>query len=476
MARFSVLGSAHIRVTGQMVGNTVSRIRQGDVRTSFGGTGLTLAVELASFGHDVAFGTVVSDTSINSMILDSMRLAGIAIHAEYKRLPDAGDCEHFLPNGELWSRIIARPIEKVPFRDKQLAALLDKGDEIIVECCLHPATLLSVVRRAAVQNKRVWVVGATEFGAAKLVPLIVDECRIAGLFLKDDEMMALLQEANGTAGFGNHGRPSASLIARMISGHVVVTKDDIETLRIWDPAGRETQTEFSAIRNGIGSMGVWPEATDRFMAMTINHFVSDPDLFLDEAAMVCGEAIQKELIARICTTPTDPLEARIGVLMRDALTGLGNRHAVQSFLARLQPENPIALLMFDVDHFKRINDTFGHDMGDVVLAALGKLLRDGVRDGDRPFRIGGEELFVILPDTDEEVAREVAERIRMTIESYPFTHGQVTCSVGVVAGLARDFHAMQEKSDQALYAAKHGGRNQVVCASSLEALRSPEVA
>ena len=159
--------------------------------------------------------------------------------------------------------------------------------------------------------------------------------------------------------------------------------------------------------------------------------------------------------------------------IRDALTGLFNRGFLEEALAIEQQRavrrgSPIGVMMLDVDHFKRFNDTFGHDAGDALLRGMGAILRRTVREGDMPCRYGGEEFVVILPGADLNGTRQRAEVLRAAIEQWNPQHngrslGTVTVSVGVAAfPLHGDTgQAVLKMADQALYAAKHAGRNRI---------------
>jgi two-component system, cell cycle response regulator len=168
----------------------------------------------------------------------------------------------------------------------------------------------------------------------------------------------------------------------------------------------------------------------------------------------------------------------------DPLTGILNRRAFSSALQREfaqadRLESELSLLLLDIDKFKSVNDTHGHQTGDDVLAAVGRLLPGNLRPYDYTARWGGEEFVVALPHTDEEGARRVAERIRASIEALKLTTAAgapltVTASIGVaVRGPAERLAELVERADQAMYTAKRGGRNQVVLAErSVRVLQS----
>ncbi|WP_416310441.1 diguanylate cyclase [Pseudomonas sp. W03] len=166
---------------------------------------------------------------------------------------------------------------------------------------------------------------------------------------------------------------------------------------------------------------------------------------------------------------------------RDPLTGLQNRRSFDDRLAaelrRAQRERtPLALLLIDVDYFKRFNDTYGHPAGDDCLRSVGQLLADNVRrPGDLTARYGGEELAVILPNTDSAGAQAVAEQILQNLWQSNLTHvgsplGRVTASIGIAAlpaGADASVADLISAADQALYRAKAAGRNRLDCAPDL---------
>jgi diguanylate cyclase (GGDEF)-like protein len=156
----------------------------------------------------------------------------------------------------------------------------------------------------------------------------------------------------------------------------------------------------------------------------------------------------------------------------DSLTGLYNRRFLRDAVQRqiavaTRTGKPFSLILFDLDHFKRVNDAFGHDAGDVVLAQTARVLMSIVRSSDFAVRHGGEEFAVLLPDTNLAVAAERAEEIRQAIESNVCICGtevlRVTASFGVVQFEAgADDAALLTAVDAAMYAAKAAGRNRVV--------------
>ncbi|MGH6860710.1 MAG: PleD family two-component system response regulator [Phyllobacterium sp.] len=163
----------------------------------------------------------------------------------------------------------------------------------------------------------------------------------------------------------------------------------------------------------------------------------------------------------------------------DSLTGLHNRLYLETHLATLfkravERRRPLSILMTDIDRFKLVNDTYGHDGGDEVLREFAQRLRRNVRGSDLASRYGGEEFFIVMPDTESTLASIVAERIRREVASSPFiidengTSVAMTISVGIASVLASGdtVQNLLKRADDALYGAKAAGRNKVVSAAA----------
>jgi len=191
---------------------------------------------------------------------------------------------------------------------------------------------------------------------------------------------------------------------------------------------------------------------------------------------------RNELLARVRTQLRrkryadhlrDTIEETVGLAMTDGLTGLNNRRFMDTHL-KTQIEQcaaagtPLSLLIADIDYFKAVNDTWGHDAGDAVLREMAGRLRRDIRTGDLACRLGGEEFVVVMPDTDLETARRIGERLRHEVASTPFevrpgVPVSITLSVGLSALQPGDSLAsLMKRADEALYLAKHEGRNRVV--------------
>lgn len=193
---------------------------------------------------------------------------------------------------------------------------------------------------------------------------------------------------------------------------------------------------------------------------------------------------KNELLARVRTQVKrkryterlrDNVQMSIEMAITDPLTGLYNRRYMETHLARLVEQagnrgKPLAVLVVDVDYFKAINDSYGHDAGDDVLREFALRMRKSVRNIDLACRYGGEEFVIVMPETDMGVAAMVGERLRRLVANEPFAVQQgerrlgVTISIGIAALAGPDdtAAALLKRADRALYRAKRDGRNRVV--------------
>jgi diguanylate cyclase (GGDEF)-like protein len=168
---------------------------------------------------------------------------------------------------------------------------------------------------------------------------------------------------------------------------------------------------------------------------------------------------------------------------RDSMTGLHNRRALFEQAPREEARcerygTPLSLVMFDIDHFKTVNDRFGHAAGDEVICEAAARVACALRDVDAAFRLGGEEFIVLLPCTDIDAAVAVAERLRLAVQAMPMPSigTRVTASFGVtqLASGREDWEAAMRRADTALYRAKDEGRNRVFAMASPEHSRAPQ--
>lgn len=200
-------------------------------------------------------------------------------------------------------------------------------------------------------------------------------------------------------------------------------------------------------------------------------FVQDPfQIGLFVVSMIYGYALTMALLLVLFREKQVELA---DLAEQDPLTGLFNRLSLEHIAERemqraLDQRLPLSLLLIDLDHFKEINDRFGHQAGDRVLCRAASLIQEVIRDSDFAFRYGGEEFMVLLPGADSDQAERVAERLRREMGQCDFRLGDQTVRLRASLGVLECFPERMSwddcvgRADTALYEAKRGGRNQVV--------------
>ena len=240
--------------------------------------------------------------------------------------------------------------------------------------------------------------------------------------------------------------------------HFDLTEREVDSFLIGLESGiRETAELLSLpVAEGLGHQELVDEARQRMVSVSL------------------GTAMDLREARRKAEDLTERNRELLDRATADKLTGVANRAAFDQVLdeavrARLQPGSTrsLGLVLLDIDHFKRFNDTHGHQAGDAVLAAVGQHLKGVTRRGDLAARYGGEEFALLLPSTTPALLGAVAERVRAGLEDLRVTFGdeqlQVTASLGgaclTTARRAEDAQALVAAADELLYRAKHGGRN-----------------
>jgi len=248
-------------------------------------------------------------------------------------------------------------------------------------------------------------------------------------------------------------------------------------------AGHETPMPFLVLDEGAGRgdslLAIPLRAGDRTLGAMI---LTGPRGALDASSRRVLQILANQAAATLSLIHEREQQRQLAV--RDGLTGLYNRRAFNELLERAiaaedrREGGQLGLVLLDIDHFKKLNDTYGHQAGDAALVSLAGLLRDHPRRGDQAARYGGEEFVVILPDLDAERSLQAAERLRLAIEKHRFVYDggriRITASLGVAVWPTdgRDADALLSAVDRSLYAAKEQGRNRVVAASSLTSAES----
>jgi len=285
---------------------------------------------------------------------------------------------------------------------------------------------------------------------------------IAILLIDDKNLVLRAHKGKLTLRFPERGEvpPGTGLTWKALKSGQPVLENDVSSVAGYVPGFEETKSEMCLPLVSIGeTIGVLALESARPGAFTQNDVQP-----LESVADICAAAIQN---ARYF----DRVRHMAYV---DGLTGIFNRRYFEMRITEEMErakryENALALAMVDIDHFKRLNDEFGHLLGDEVLRQVSSVFGQNLRKSDIVCRYGGEEFILLMPQTTVEQATAAAEKLRKTVEgwTFPGVPRPVTISMGVasfpVDGDGRD--ALVAAADRALYSAKQGGRNRVIIAS-----------
>lgn len=453
-----VAGSAHLDVLGQITGDEGTVDKLGDTTIEIGGTACNIAVNLSAMGYRPRLLTAMSEQSPYSKIISTyLKDHGVDIRVvNQESLRAAVFSVHIGSNKEMLSAVSSMPVEHALFDDDVVSQCMENACCAILECNLSGKVLEQFARIAQQKNIPVFISAVSEEKGLRIAEI---KSKISAVFMNK-------KEANY---FGR--RMVASTHPRMIAEHlecdVVVTQDKNGVAII--EKGEEYFVAPPELSNPIHTLG----AGDALMACSVmEHVVTGLPL---RDAIEKGIQFAKSVIERTnCNAgQSQGIERALinleNMATRDTMTGLTNRRAAERILQVaddnvIRNQTPYSLLMVDIDHFKKVNDTFGHDVGDEAIKAVSNVLHNALRSGDTACRWGGEEFICILQNAQAEMAMQVAERIRHSIEEMDIpVVNKITVSIGVATwdDKVRDWQALFKNADLGLYDAKHSGRNKL---------------
>jgi diguanylate cyclase len=343
-------------------------------------------------------------------------------------------------------------------------ALLDEHERTMAFAELALGQIRSLRQTAIPRNYEIWYVYATGYNS-QLNQVINETLARSGKLTEAD-----LEQIYET--YLSHIKTTDRI--DKVGARVIGEIDDVMRL-IGDALGMSAAYNASL----SGATERLAKAMDREQVMKVvdalvktTHEMRDTTRALEERL-----ALSKNEISNL----QQSLEAIRAESLTDPLTGLGNRkyfdRSLEAAVAHaLETGEPLSLLMFDIDHFKSFNDSYGHLTGDQVLRLVGMSLKQAIKGQDITARYGGEEFAVVLPSTALRQALTVADHIRRAVMSKELKKkstgeilGRVTISVGVsMLKPDDDTDSLIERADACLYAAKRGGRNRVVCEADRE--------
>lgn len=429
--------------------------RKGFTKIHFGGAGRNAAVNLAQLSMPVVFMGVSNSSPIARLSVDDLQAQGVKTHMFVApQTPDAIFSGHIF-HGELISSMSATPIEDVVFPADFIDQAMQNASCVLASAT-HSVESLQNILESANRHKVPFLLAGDS--AERTLKVLELKGEIHSLFVDKGEITHLHKHIPQCQTWED--------IAKALKTTLVIT-EGAEPVSLITPDGKTTEIPVQAVTVEGNTLG----AGDFLYSATAYYHIHQNKPLPEAVADAIREAPM--LLARHHTHlgRGEELAFNIKKVMdqaeTDRLTGLLNREGLQNFISGEGVRNQrITVALLDVDHFKKVNDTYGHQVGDDILKTISRLLRESVRHGDALARWGGEEFALLTVNTPRKSFEQLIERIRFTIAEYqhPELDGNhVTASIGVAFGQAGDsYEALFEKADKALYEAKTGGRNRII--------------
>lgn len=456
-----VAGAAHIDILAKAACQSTDGMldRPGKVSIEIGGTAANIAVNLRSLGTKTKLLTALPENSAYASLVKLYLLDNgieLAVHSE-PGMGNAAFSAHLDHTGEMMSAVTESPIDTVTFPEEFINAALLGANACISDCNLSSAAIRQMAVAASAIKIPFFVAGVSEAKVTRLITL--KGLPITAIVINQKELLTLSACINIV---------SPIKIAEYFNANLIVTQAQ-NGLSIFTPFA-ETTTISAAqqlLQNNFLGSG------DAIVAGIVLHHLEGINLIesAQKATHISASVISREN----CSLGNHGAVEKAIFSMdeqafRDPMTDLLNRRGGEKKLAEAETrakKAPYHVIMIDIDHFKRVNDTCGHDIGDIVIKFVAKAISTSLRPGDFAIRWGGEEFICILNRCDHAGAITVTERIRMTIENAEIpVVGKITASLGIASwecGLTSE--RLVKLADEALYISKQSGRNRVTTAS-----------
>ena len=444
-----VAGSAHIDVLARSSEEGFSIEMPGRVFLEIGGPACRIATHLSALNRQVRFLTALNKSSpYSSMILSHLAEHNIDVRVMHDDdLPSAVVTTHIGSGGDVLSAVSSIPVGDHAFEEKEVREAMQGAVCAILDCYLSPPALSMMANAANALGIPLYISTVSSAKSLRVAPLP----RSDAVFF-DESNAKYFAKSIGSD-------PSLSAISMALSSTVVCHMHNVGA-SIALPSGEIFSFPVLAASAQHLSGG-----DNAFIAAFIHKSLEGADLH--EVVDFSAAFVAQQNGAR--KGLDHALQSLHSQASRDPLTGLFNRRYIDREINRAlaildSRGEPFSLVILDIDHFKSINDRFGHDVGDIVIKTVGEVLQATLRNTDVAARWGGEEYLCLLHNTERDTAAQVAERIRAQIEKTVFEGaGRVTASVGVCAAddASLGHTELIRRADNALYRSKRNGRNMV---------------
>lgn len=452
-----VAGSAHLDVLARITGDEVAIDKIGEVSIEIGGTACNIAENLASMSLKPRLLTAMpSNSPYSSIIAEHLRSNGVDVFIHHNDdMPAAVFSAHIGRDGEMLSAVSSMPVDTVEFPAEMVREAMNGARCAIMDCNLSSKTLNLLAGVASEASIPVILAAVSEEKSLRLAEI-------------DFQPTIVFMNRREAAYFGRRVLASTALsaLSDRFGCAVVVTRDKDGVIVVEN--GTETAISPQKIAGDAQTLG----AGDGILASTVAQHMFG-GVSLDDSVRNAIPFASQIMAKTNCNAGQgraveDALIVLDRMATRDTLTGLPNRRMganalERAFSAAVDGLSTFSVLLLDIDKFKSVNDTYGHDVGDEVIKSMAGVLSNAVRGADVACRWGGEEFLCVLAGADSAHAEVVAERIRLAVAASIIPPvGSVTVSIGVSEfQVGATAEGIVKNADTALYSAKHGGRNRV---------------
>lgn len=451
--RILTIGSAHLDIISRALfrNDVVDKI--GTLSHEVGGTGCNIAINAAQMGCESHFVTALNKSAFSRMIETYLSKAGVIPHIHYdEALPDAGFNAHLDTSGELVSAVSSMPVERAALPPDLLLKQITNVSAVVADCNLSTQQLNLVGMICRRQGVPFYICGVSEEKSTRIGKVT---CQISGIFLNRREFEFFCKETTDIV-------MSVSDFAKALNTEVFVS-DGANGVTVALPDG----SFDSILPPGKVDAGTRIGMGDALAAGTVvmKEFFKYHSF---DAVRAAGKVVLSVGNMTHCHMgATGGMEKILKSFqdqaMTDTMTGLLNRRGISEemkMIDRRAAAEGLSVLMLDIDHFKRINDNFGHKVGDEVIIAVAKAIKSVVRSNDLVGRWGGEEFLVILRSPGD-TTEKIGWKINLAVASMTNLPTPCTVSVGGSECVAGDVMNAIERADKALYQSKNNGRNMV---------------
>lgn len=446
-----VVGSAHLDVLSRAKDRSGHRDRIGSTIVEAGGTACNVAFNLRRLDRRVLLMTAWGTGPLDRMMANHYESHGVDLLID--EVPGKSMAVFvglLTPEGDLESAVSSMWVDEHTFSPESIERALDTSDLVILEANLSSDTITAIAAAAKARGYPVFAMAVSEDKVHRIVPSLPF---LTAVFMNGAECEVMLAKLN--AG-------DAADIADASGITLIVTRGERGAM-VYQPGESRIRIQPPNLQSIKSLIGVGDAFSVGIIDGVVRHGLSYADAAVHAHALVEEISNRDACNAYSLHALSHMVEELDGTARYDALTGLMQRAAFEREFRRVHEAGGSAFVLIDCDNFKRVNDTHGHNVGDVVLQNVASAIAGSIRKLDVPGRWGGDEFVLALPGITQAGAHIVAERIRNAAAGMPL-HG-VTLSIGLtMVEHSEPLDDVVRRADQAMYAAKKSGRNAVVMA------------